>query len=697
MHQMNSRPHIRSHWLARLVNKRVLITYDDTGITISQFNKQQTLTWLEIIKPILFDASWFGGRLTLFTQSETLTFKLLSYSAKRTHHTNMLECWIKHHAPELNKALHLFKQKLTQQYFRSSVQYTLQAEMSLLAKRWQALPDGLKISADTSKNIKKLASLNPISSQHLHRCRSYFIQNELANLNAFFEHLSSRPLTAKQRQACVINDDNNLVLAGAGSGKTSVMVGRVAYLLKRGLAKPAQILLLAYGKDAAQEMDIRLKNTLKRQDIKCATFHSLALAIISQAQGFAPKISVFATNSELKKAWLLEQFHERIKTQLHYKNDVVYLINGLCVDGKNRFNPQSSFEVLSNSPEFKTVQNQVLRFFDVVRAASQSPTVAPHYFADATTQRTFECYFNLVSPLLDAYKKHLATHQELDFDDMIFNATKMLHTGKFKATWQHILVDEFQDISEPRAQLLKALTDNVADCRLFAVGDDWQSIYRFSGSNHYFITNFHAYFGAGCTVNLDRTFRFNNKIAEVANNFVMQNPAQLKKELTSHVLQKHNAITLLFEDHKKDVLVSLTQTLRLIDANARASVFILARFGFLLPDSAQLALLKKNFSHLTLETHTVHSSKGKEADYVILVGLNEGRYGFPAKQPDELFFDAYLPKQDDFAYAEERRLFYVALTRAKKHVYLIAPTSGASEFITELITQQYDVTIHQQG
>ncbi|MDP5214831.1 UvrD-helicase domain-containing protein [Pseudoalteromonas tunicata] len=698
---VSTEPKITSHQLVSLLQKNNrVITYNSMTVTILQGNQSQTIAWCDIIKPITLKTSWFGGRLTLVTAAQTFSFKWLRYDSEQTHQQALLDCWINIHQIKLNTSLRDITQQLTKRYFKSSEKPSLEHKISQLASTWLGLADKMTLSQDIVASIKQLDTLYPLDEQKTRQFRAYFVQNELTRYKLFFDKQNSHPMTPKQRQACVINDDNNLVLAGAGSGKTSVMVGRVGYLLQSGLAKPSQILMLAYGKDAAQEMDLRLKNSLQRHDIKCATFHSLALSIINQVQGVMPNISVFATDAATRKSWLTEQFHYLINRQLSYKKQVIDLLNQVNMEAKKSFSHKTTIDQLLSHSDFVNLQTHVLGLFDLIRSAASALSGVPQYFDDKCTQATLEHYFMLVKPLIDAYQSKLHQQQAVDFDDMIFQAHNMIHTGKFKAPWLHILVDEFQDISEPRAQLLKALRDNTHGSVLFAVGDDWQSIYRFSGSNHHFITQFQRYFGASCTVNLDQTFRFNNKIAEVANRFVMQNPAQMKKELNSKVIQSHSAVTIItdFNTEKQNANVqAIIDALSFIDKTQKASVYILARFSFLLPNAAQMGLLTQRFKHLIIESYTVHSSKGKEADYVILVGMSEGKYGFPAKQNHNLIFDAFLPPQDDYLFAEERRLFYVALTRAKKHVYLIIPNSGISEFVLELINNQYDIALDKQA
>ena len=118
------------------------------------------------------------------------------------------------------------------------------------------------------------------------------------------------------------------------------------------------------------------------------------------------------------------------------------------------------------------------------------------------------------------------------------------------------------------------------------------------------------------------------------------------------------------------------------------AVLILARFNFRKPD---MSVLKRQYPKLQLQFMSVHASKGKEADYVIVLGLEKGKNGFPSEKTTHPLLELLLPKAEAFAHAEERRLFYVALTRAKQHVYLVSDANKASDFVRELMTNRYEI------
>jgi len=327
-------------------------------------------------------------------------------------------------------------------------------------------------------------------------------------------------------------------------------------------------------------------------------------------------------------------------------------------------------------------------------------------------------------PLMERYEKALTDSDEIDFEDMIGKALKYVLDGSFKSSWKYIMVDEFQDISDPRARLVKALKDKSNDCSLFCVGDDWQAIYRFTGSDISFTTGFSEYFGATQFTKLKKTFRFNNSIAEVSSQFVLKNPLQTKKSITTLTKVDKPAISILRESSKvlaesdetlnallrrlnkrpneKDtpyVLGRYVQVDKILQAISRrerqASILILGRYGFTLPSASEMTLHKEKHPTLELIKNTIHSSKGKEEDYVIVLGLQSGKHGFPSEKITNPLLEALLPTPEDFEFAEERRLFYVAITRARRRTYLIADMATSSSFVNELIEDEYEVELDE--
>jgi DNA helicase-4 len=127
------------------------------------------------------------------------------------------------------------------------------------------------------------------------RANQAFVDAKLKRYDGYFNTVESRPLTRAQRRAVVVHEDNTRVIAGAGSGKTSVMVAKAGYLLHKDLCKPRELLLLAFNRDAAEELRTRLKERFGL-DLRVSTFHALGLDIIARATGTKPSLASWAGN-----------------------------------------------------------------------------------------------------------------------------------------------------------------------------------------------------------------------------------------------------------------------------------------------------------------------------------------------------------------------------------------------------------------
>jgi DNA helicase-4 len=270
----------------------------------------------------------------------------------------------------------------------------------------------------------------------------------------------------------------------------------------------------------------------------------------------------------------------------------------------------------------------------------------------------------------------------VDFDDMLNDAIDVIESGAWQSPYRVVLVDEFQDVSHARARLISALVSNPGRF-LFAVGDDWQSIYRFAGSDISVMTRFEQTFGRGQVLRLERTFRNGQELSTIAGDFVMKNPAQLRKTVRSSLSYPAPVKLVQAETDaatSRAIADRLADIRRQLAPDERASVKVLGRYR----RGVEL-MPPRGDRRLDVTFQTIHQSKGLEADHVIVVGLDRG--GFPSIKQDDPILRLAMPDAEPFAYAEERRLFYVALTRARKSVMLIARTGRESEFVTELLKQ----------
>jgi len=306
-------------------------------------------------------------------------------------------------------------------------------------------------------------------------------------------------------------------------------------------------------------------------------------------------------------------------------------------------------------------------------------------------QRYF-AFLDIFERFYKEYMAYLQKTQEIDFNDMIKKATEYVKNNQFPIDYKYILVDEFQDISQSRYHLLRSLLDKNPTCKSLCVGDDWQSIYRFTGSDLSIMTNFSEYFEFNEQLYLDKTFRFNDKICNFSSKFITKNKDQIPKELIPNTNVDSPAITIKWSTgyNEENPNKFLFECLNEIDSREEdpVFVFIIGRYRFSKPEP--LSRIQRKFPKLNIKYYTAHSSKGREADYVIVVDLKSGRLGFPCKIQDDPILNLVLAKEDTYPDSEERRLFYVAITRAKKHVYLLADTKSPSSFIGEILRDDYE-------
>lgn len=310
----------------------------------------------------------------------------------------------------------------------------------------------------------------------------------------------------------------------------------------------------------------------------------------------------------------------------------------------------------------------------------------------------------LAKPIARDYEQMLIESGQIDFNDMIYKACKYFKYGKATHNYKYVMVDEYQDISKARCSLLKEMRQQ-HDYSLFCVGDDWQSIYRFAGSDVGYILDFEEYWGETARYKIENTYRFPKEILSESGYFIMHNPAQIKKELrTSN--EETGELGYICGDTENALAEKLAEKLYLLPENS--TVFLIGRytadkdmlkyenspFSFHVDTvaSKQMVTLAQR-SDLTIEFLTAHKSKGLQADYVFILNNKHKGMGFPSRIHSDPVINFLLRKSDDYPYSEERRLFYVALTRAKKSVYLLLLNGNTSVFADELrgVSRGFDV------
>ena len=717
----------------------------------------------------------------------------------------------------------------------SDLHHDAKSAVGQFPSRW---PDMLSSTAEFHMLERILAFLKDPDCLR-DRTNETFVADELKHLRKFFDRIEARPLTDEQRRAVVVDEGRNLVVAAAGSGKTSVIVAKTGWLLHRGYRRPSELLLLAFARDARKEMEERIRRRLGEEaarGIAVRTFHSLGMAIVGDAEGRRPTLAKVAEDdkallgllkhivadlladrdiSPILLNWFQDRFapyksehefrswgeyweyirrheirslkgekvksfeeceianflylngvpykyecayehdtatHEKRqyqpdfylpeagiyiehfalnatgdtpsfidrdeylrsmdwKRQLHakYGTTLIETYSHQCAAGKlpetltaalgahgvtlSPIAPDKVFTVLEQQGRVDPFMQLVATFLGHYKGSRLSIEEITRRAAMASDPPRAKAFVSVFRPIFERYQQTLHGMGQIDFHDMINKAADHVASGRYRSPFGYILVDEFQDISPGRARLLKALLGQSPSVQLFAVGDDWQAIFRFAGADIAIMREFEERFGDSERVDLETTFRCSDRIAAVATQFILSNPAQIPKKVRSTRQANGPSVHIGLSGTGPSLL---REALDEVAADAAkhdgiSTVLLLGRYRHARPRN--MSTLAKQYPGLRLSYMTVHGSKGLEADYVVVLGLCAGKYGFPSEVADDPLLDLVLASPEGHPNAEERRLFYVAITRAKRRVFLLADSDPPSPFVLELIDDGYDVTV----
>lgn len=333
----------------------------------------------------------------------------------------------------------------------------------------------------------------------------------------------------------------------------------------------------------------------------------------------------------------------------------------------------------------------------------------------STTNVRSRLFLNICQDCYLEYQRYLNENNAVDFEDMINESARVLRQVKEmkeKLHFKYIIVDEYQDISRQRFDLTTALSE-VCDGKIIAVGDDWQSIYAFSGSDISLFTKFQEKMGYAKLLKIVRTYRNSQEVIDIAGNFIQKNPTQIEKQLISPktiedpviIYTYDNSYKRYGQDRRGGALYATANAVetalnQIIEYNRQAgkkedgTILLLGRYGFdgdYLERSGLFEYISRGsklksvkYPKLDITFMTVHAAKGLGYDNVIVVNGKNETYGFPSKIEDDPVLSFVIKGDNSIDYAEERRLFYVAMTRTKNRVYFIAPEQNPSEFLLEI-------------
>lgn len=340
------------------------------------------------------------------------------------------------------------------------------------------------------------------------------------------------------------------------------------------------------------------------------------------------------------------------------------------------------------SKQEKAFIRLVVTFVTLVKSSCQSVKEVLKQAKNADDERSVFIIKNIFQPIYERYINALSDSNQIDFTDAILQATEICSTSH-PVKYDYIIVDEFQDISVDRYNFLKVLRGDNPPAKLYCVGDDWQSIYRFSGSDMALFNQFPEYFGATEINKIETTYRFGEPLVSLSSNFIQRNKAQIQKNIHSFSSEIRTELEFFAYD-RRDYCNTIGQLVASIPSDK--SIFLLGRYSF---DDYYLSFMYQSIKEgnrfyyviegRKIEFLTVHKSKGLEADYVILLQCNKDTYGFPSQVSDDPVLNYVLTKSDQFPYGEERRLFYVAITRAKIKTLVLYDKRFPSVFVDEFL------------
>ncbi len=428
-------------------------------------------------------------------------------------------------------------------------------------------------------------------------------------------------------QVSAIEDEAKTVIvsAGAGSGKTQTILGKVKYLIEEKDVKENEILCISLTNETVNNLKVKLEKMNYKVDVM--TFHKLGLSLIDE------KVSIV---SEDYLSYIIDEYMLSFIRNNKLRNKIF----------KRIFFTESNMEKVMKNRDYFELKNVIITFIKYIKS-NDLDIREIHirnigYINREILRMIFEIYI--------IYTEELRSSGKIDFDDMI----KYASCKKVHVNYKYIIIDEFQDTSVLRLNLIKNIM-KYNDIKLFLVGDDWQSIYAFSGCTLDIFVNINDYLDDVSYHQLKYTYRNSQELITASGKFVMRNKYQLRKDIISHI-HEDRPIVILYNYQLADVLKYVT-----------GDIMIIGRCN------KDIENIKWN------NKYTIHKSKGLEADNVILVNSDN----IPFKHKSHELLDYFLKTNEGIKYPEERRLFYVALTRTKKKIYIMV-NSHESIFIREL-------------
>lgn len=370
----------------------------------------------------------------------------------------------------------------------------------------------------------------------------------------------------------------------------------------------------------------------------------------------------------------------------------IFKENGIEIKPLSQEQITNALNTIYEGQEFNSLFNLIMTFLCLYKAQCSDNRGFDelrnnNFYSEYERKRTDE-FLNICQCVYDYYISEIRKQDKIDFDDMILQSiTALDNTNDFK--YKYIIVDEFQDISQSRKKFLQKLISH-GNSKLFAVGDDWQAIYRFTGCDVNIFLQFSKLFEDAKINKITTTHRNSAELQAIVEPFITANPEQYKKHIYSEKHQNNPVRILYHNNDRESAFIKAIENIYAIDKNA--NILVLGRnrhdVDCLISNEYQLKnyseIICSKFPTLNITYKTIHQSKGLESDYVILISGEDAKNGFPNQMEDDKLLQLVLGNESSFLFAEERRLFYVALTRTRSIVYILSDRINTSIFVEEI-------------
>lgn len=471
------------------------------------------------------------------------------------------------------------------------------------------------LDRDYYYNNKKRFNIiyNSILKYKINKNNNRFIDENINNLDDKLDYYQKKS---------ILIDDNILLVAGAGTGKTTTIINKINYLIETKHVNEKDILCLSFTSNTVEELKERIK-----YNVDIYTFHKLALGLLDDHNYYYG---------------ISGNYLEYIIDELFYNYDLDY---------------------------YKRV---ILSFINMYKQKNTS-----YKLMDKISKKNI--LLKLINMIYTLYQNELYSEGLIDFYDMINKAIEITKEKGLKRYYKYIIIDEYQDISYERYLLIKLIKD-ICNSKVFAVGDDFQSIYAFSGSDINMFLKFKKYYGYSKLIKLRKTYRYSEELSNVSSRFILKNITQIRKRISSDK-RNNKPIKIIYYNHNEDILLK-----RFLDTVTSDITILIRNSKDIYKIKSEDVIIKSNeiiYKDKHIKYMTIHKSKGLEFNNVLILNLENSIVGFPNKMKNHKIFK-YIKAKDNTIF-EERRLFYVSLTRSKNNVYLFANKDKPSIFVRELL------------